>query len=601
MSTQTTNYGLTKPAAEEYYNIAVSNANMDAIDAEMKALDNTKEALIKGQQDKTTMVDADALPLIDSSDSNKTKKISFANLKTLLKTIFATAEDFSALNSSLSAEITTRQNADTTFNNALSGVEDNLTDLAYSGDIYKRTTTHTTLPDLQISGLIYENYFTEVGSILKPLPYYVARYGAGGGNALIHKFYIMDTGLRFTGTVANSNFHGVGLCRNTKIDLTNINYIYINATFSTRAGNYTRVSVGVQKTYYPPGSVGYYSIGTPDSTSTLTAGVVDIVNGNNTINVSSLTGLYELIIDFNVYSTTDVGSLDVTLNNVWCDNTTLYPNGLLREFGVVTDIVYDKINSKVALASNKLTCTIDMPPLTTFENFIEWSYLKALLNTPNGTSVKFDIYDADNNLLKEDVKSGEILKLDNPIIKPKVTLARETLEIESPTFSWLDIEMRGANSNVGIWQDLGEITLSVDTLNLDIAVPILFDEVRICGFIAMQSNAALNVRFNDDSNASYSFNYGQPGSTSGSGNSAITAIALGSNFSTLITAPTKIDITISNLLKGKYPLLKSSTISTVSYGCIGGYSKSATITKISLGTFSTSKILIGSNFKVWGR
>lgn len=37
MATKTTNYGLTKPAAEEYYDIAVPNANMDLIDAAIKA------------------------------------------------------------------------------------------------------------------------------------------------------------------------------------------------------------------------------------------------------------------------------------------------------------------------------------------------------------------------------------------------------------------------------------------------------------------------------------------------------------------------------------------------------------------------------------
>ncbi len=37
MSTTTANYGLTKPAVTDYYDIAVPNANMDLIDAQMKA------------------------------------------------------------------------------------------------------------------------------------------------------------------------------------------------------------------------------------------------------------------------------------------------------------------------------------------------------------------------------------------------------------------------------------------------------------------------------------------------------------------------------------------------------------------------------------
>jgi len=69
MSTQTTNYGMTKPAATEYYDVAIQNANMDIIDEEMKA-------------------NADA--------------------------IAETVSDISAFNTSLSAEITARTNADST-------------------------------------------------------------------------------------------------------------------------------------------------------------------------------------------------------------------------------------------------------------------------------------------------------------------------------------------------------------------------------------------------------------------------------------------------------------------------------------------------------
>jgi hypothetical protein len=38
MSTSTTNYNLTKPGPEEFYDVGVPNANMDKIDAALKAL-----------------------------------------------------------------------------------------------------------------------------------------------------------------------------------------------------------------------------------------------------------------------------------------------------------------------------------------------------------------------------------------------------------------------------------------------------------------------------------------------------------------------------------------------------------------------------------
>ena len=38
MATQTTNYKLTKPAAEDFYDIGIHNANMEIIDAELKRI-----------------------------------------------------------------------------------------------------------------------------------------------------------------------------------------------------------------------------------------------------------------------------------------------------------------------------------------------------------------------------------------------------------------------------------------------------------------------------------------------------------------------------------------------------------------------------------
>lgn len=51
---------------------------------------NGKEALIKDVTVKSTLSDADTLPFTDSTDGSKTKKITWANIKALLKEYFAT-------------------------------------------------------------------------------------------------------------------------------------------------------------------------------------------------------------------------------------------------------------------------------------------------------------------------------------------------------------------------------------------------------------------------------------------------------------------------------------------------------------------------------
>ncbi|MBN7773156.1 hypothetical protein [Clostridium aminobutyricum] len=114
MATNTTNYNLVKPTDDEFAEISVINANMDIIDTSLTALEEEKEAILKSATEKLTLVDADALPMIDSVDSGRTKKLSFSNLKALLKTIFATTEDVSELNIFLSKSINQKDSDSTT-------------------------------------------------------------------------------------------------------------------------------------------------------------------------------------------------------------------------------------------------------------------------------------------------------------------------------------------------------------------------------------------------------------------------------------------------------------------------------------------------------
>lgn len=83
MANKTSNYGLTKPLPSEFYDVEVQNGNMDIIDTQMKALDP------KSATAKTTLADADTIPLNDSAASNALKKITWANIKTVLGNVFA--------------------------------------------------------------------------------------------------------------------------------------------------------------------------------------------------------------------------------------------------------------------------------------------------------------------------------------------------------------------------------------------------------------------------------------------------------------------------------------------------------------------------------
>lgn len=85
MPNQTTNYNLTKPTPDEFYDIAVQNSNMDKIDSQMKAMDQ------KVAPTKASIVDADTVPVNDSADSFNLKKITWANVKSALVSLFAPA------------------------------------------------------------------------------------------------------------------------------------------------------------------------------------------------------------------------------------------------------------------------------------------------------------------------------------------------------------------------------------------------------------------------------------------------------------------------------------------------------------------------------
>jgi hypothetical protein len=138
-------------------------------------------------------------------------------------------------------------------------------------------------------------------------------------------------------------------------------------------------------------------------------------------------------------------------------------------------------------------------------NFLDWYSLNALVNTPNNTNVKFDIYDNNNNLLKEDVGNGATFtNFVEPIIQPRITLSRNTTADPSPSFDWLEIGMRGAAT--GMWQKIDEITLDTDTSQLDISIPKENKEIRIVGTDLQSTyhdSQPMYLRFNNDDTSNH--------------------------------------------------------------------------------------------------
>lgn len=76
------------PSSDTYALQDFSNVSAEVIIAAVENSGLTFEAPIKDQAAKTTPVDADAVPVIDSADSSKTKLTTWANIKAALKTFF---------------------------------------------------------------------------------------------------------------------------------------------------------------------------------------------------------------------------------------------------------------------------------------------------------------------------------------------------------------------------------------------------------------------------------------------------------------------------------------------------------------------------------
>ena len=107
---ETTNYKLKKYEDADYADPSQAmNPNMDAIDAALKALEDGKASLgeggtipaeqlpdldyeppLKDNAAKATPADGDSLPLVDSADGGKTKRVLWSRVKAVLKAYFDT-------------------------------------------------------------------------------------------------------------------------------------------------------------------------------------------------------------------------------------------------------------------------------------------------------------------------------------------------------------------------------------------------------------------------------------------------------------------------------------------------------------------------------
>lgn len=279
-------------------------------------------------------------------------------------------------------------------------------------------------------------------------------------------------------TTTTSGNIRLALSSQNKIDLTGVDSVVWDFNINSITGQYSRAAVTISDSQFPTDAIGGYS----DATTVAQKYTQQSTGAwNATIDTSSLTGSYYILISFCAYTLNNgvVPTIDADLNSIKLNG--IGDTLTLPQFEVES-LSYSDSDYTLKLTDGYLTGSVDLPQLTIPSQFIDWYNLNSLVTIPTGTSVKFDVYDENDVLLKSDIQQGDILYLSNPIIKPKITLSRDTLETPSPTFSWLEIGYRG--SATGMWQKIDEITLDIDTAQLDIdvrgytEVRILIDQLR---------------------------------------------------------------------------------------------------------------------------
>lgn len=192
---------------------------MDDLRREVEALGRREDAgdisgvvgsAIHGASAKTTPVDADTMPLIDSAASNALKKVTWANIKATLKTYFDTLY---APKAAVSARV---------FNSAAISIpHDTATTLTFNSEQYDTTSLHSTA--------------SNTGRLTAPVAgkYLITAHVVFAG--------VAAAGLRYVSLVLNSTTNLA--TQQVNQDSTNPSFLSVASVYPLAAGDYVTTVV----------------------------------------------------------------------------------------------------------------------------------------------------------------------------------------------------------------------------------------------------------------------------------------------------------------------------------------------------------------------
>lgn len=250
----------------------------------------------------------------------------------------------------------------------------------------------------------------------------------------------------------------------------------IKELFKTDYNNYTSINdTEIVSSSYSAGGYSVISSIAPFDLTEIDTVVFKCRKPDSESNGESLIGFQQKI--DTTYSSYDVKQIISPNNNVTevsMDVSNLTGEHYLKISSKATTTTFNRlyvsgikfINKKFIISEkssplklkDRLLSASTVIPFDIVHNFLDWFSLNALVDTPNGSNIRFDIYDNYDNLLKGDVKNGETFQdFTEPKIKIKVTLSRNNENIPSPTLSWFELGMRGLGST--LYSKIAQLTL----------------------------------------------------------------------------------------------------------------------------------------------
>mgnify|MGYP000919444922 CR=1 FL=1 len=382
--------------------------------------------------------------------------------------------------------------------------------------------------------------------------------------------YKLGTG----GGVTAGNTRGRTIVSIEEIDFTDIDTIELHYKNYSKTGTKTYIKVGVQKTID--------IIDNFDLSTTLVVGTESAV-----LDVSGLTGKYYFKLFFTMYGTESTSGSSI---NIYFTDIIFKGSNDLK----LND--RSDVESGILLADNITYAEIDMGILSMSSLFLDWYNLNAMTHQPAGSRVRFNIYDENNIILKENVVQGDILKLKNSIIKVKVILERNNIEVLSPKFYWFEIAARG--STTGLWNKIDEITLNEETLQIDINIPDGYSEIRVLvdRLRAGNNSGTLSLRINNlDTQGLY---YHQRITSTSVSNSSSNYFILGEVYKN--DTPSYNSVMDIRIIKyqDKIMVFVDKIYSSEVLRILG---RVETPYLESINIYTNYPMQVGANFKVWGR